>query len=199
MYKKNSKDTTMQRIGVSEFVRDQLKKGGKSELINISLEDVAQLAEEKLNKNIFKEGYRDGVVIIQISDNEFCRNFICPLVKINDDTKLSCQSTKRRPEEENYIQIKALNGKRLKTVMVELILYRKDVLEQTNENSTNSDWELIAFHAIPDGIDSLPMKPATMMRNQLQLEGGTKAHYSSEEWAESVNFWQKYTFLDKPD
>tara|TARA_Y100001970_G_scaffold262317_1_gene346416 strand:+ start:242 stop:811 length:570 start_codon:yes stop_codon:yes gene_type:complete len=185
----------MQTIGVSDFVRNQLKKGGKSELINISLEDVARLAEDELNKNNFKEGYRDGVIIIEISNNEFCKNFICPLVKIDDNTKLSCQRTKRRPEEENYIQIKALSGERLKTIMVELILYRKDVLKETNENSTNSDWELIAFHAIPDGIEKLPMKPATMMRNQLQLEGGTKAFYSSEEWAESVNFWQKYALL----
>jgi hypothetical protein len=83
--------------------------------------------------------------------------------------------------------------------MVELILYRKDVLEETNENSTNSDWELIAFHAIPEGIEKLPMKPETMMRNQLQLEGGTKAHYSSEEWAESVNFWQKYALFTNDD
>ena len=118
------------------------------------------------------------------------------IIKIKDDTDLTCKVNKRRPEEENYIQIKALNGERLKTVAVELILYRKDVLKETNENSTNSDWELIAFHAIPEGIDNLPMKPATMMRNQLQLEGGTKAHYSSEEWANSVNFWQKHTLID---
>ena len=187
----------MKTIGVSDFVRNQLKKGGKSELSNISLKDVAQLAEEKLNKNHFKDGYRDGVVIIEIPDKDFCENFISPIVKIENNTKLICQSTKRRPEEENYIQIKALNGKRLKTIRVELILYRKDVLEETSENSTNSDWELIAFHAIPGGIEKLPMKPATMMRNQLQLEGGTKAYYSSEEWAESVNFWQKYTLLSK--
>ena len=36
------------------------------------------------------------------------------------------------------------------------------------------------------------MKPTTMMRNQLKLPGGTKAFYSSEEWAKSVLFWQNY-------
>ena len=34
--------------------------------------------------------------------------------------------------------------------------------------------ELIAFHAIPEGIDKMPMGPITMMRNQLELPGGTK-------------------------
>ncbi|MAX12599.1 MAG: hypothetical protein CMG11_00835 [Candidatus Marinimicrobia bacterium] len=185
----------METIGVSSFVREQIKKGGKSELFNISLEEVALAAEQKLNSGEFKNGYRDGVVIIEIADNQFCKNFVCPIVKIDQDTKLKCQLTKRRVKEKPYLQIKALNGNRLKTNLVEIILYRQDVLKETNENSTSSDWELIAFHAIPEGIDKLPMKPVTMMRNQLQLEGGTKAHYSSEEWAQAVNFWNKYALL----
>ena len=41
------------------------------------------------------------------------------------------------------------------------------------------------------------MGPVTMMRNQLQLTGGTKAFYESEKWAESVKFWQEYTVLDQ--
>ena len=44
--------------------------------------------------------------------------------------------------------------------------------------------------------DRLPMGPVTMMRNQLELKGGTKANYSSNEWAEAVKFWQKYAALD---
>ena len=186
----------MKTVGVSDFIRNQMKKNGKSELVNISIEEVARYAEIYLNQGKFKEGYRDGVIIIESRDESFYRNFKCPITKIENNTKLICKPIKRRENEDNYIQIRALNGKPLKTVGVELILYRKDVLEETNENSTSDDWELIAFHAIPDGIDKLPMKPATMMRNQLQLEGGTKACYSSEEWAESVNFWQKYTFFD---
>ena len=67
------------------------------------------------------------------------------------------------------------------------------MLRETQENSTNSDWELIAFQAIPEEIEEMPMGPITMMRNELQLKGGTKGHYSSEQWAESVEFWQKYS------
>ena len=43
----------------------------------------------------------------------------------------------------------------------------------------------------------MPMGPITMMRNQLQLPGGTKAYYNSEDWAESIQFWQNYAVLDK--
>ena len=116
-------------------------------------------------KGQFEKGYRDGVILIKTNKEAFCENFICPIVKIDEKTKLISKVTKRRSEEENYIQTKALNGIKLKTISVEMVLYRKDVLEETKENSTNKDWELIAFHAIPEGIENLPMKPATMMRN----------------------------------
>ena len=42
----------------------------------------------------------------------------------------------------------------------------------------------------------MPIAPVTMMRNQLNLAGGTKALYSTEEWAKSVQFWQKYASLN---
>ncbi len=64
------------------------------------------------------------------------------------------------------------------------------------DNKTEKDWELISIHAIPVGIKKLPMGPVTMMRNQLELKGGTKAHYSSEDWADAVKFWQEYAALD---
>ena len=94
-----------------------------------------------------------------------------------------------------YISTKALNGKPLEIGGVDLILYRNDVLDETNERETDKDWELIAFHAIPIGVDLLPMGPVTMMRNQLELPGGTKGEYSSKQWAEGVRFWQQYALL----
>ena len=57
------------------------------------------------------------------------------------------------------------------------------------------EWELISFHAIPSNFNDLPMGPVTMMRNQLDLKGGTKGLYTTEEWAESVRFWQRYVAI----
>ena len=42
----------------------------------------------------------------------------------------------------------------------------------------------------------MPMGPITMMRNQLERKGGTKALYSPDEWAKSAEFWQKYAPLE---
>ena len=69
-------------------------------------------------------------------------------------------------------------------------------LSENDEQTTDSEWELISFHALPKDVNCMPMGPVTMMRNQLELPGGTKANYKSEDWAKSVDFWQHYVSLD---
>ena len=71
-----------------------------------------------------------------------------------------------------------------------------DVLLENEEQSTDFEWELIRCHALREGVDFMPMGPVTMMRNQLELPGGTKAKYSSEDWAKSIEFWQQYAALE---
>jgi len=181
-------------VGVNDFVRRQVKGTGKT-YSSLSYQEIADYAEAQLNNNNFENGYRDGVVVIKV-EKKLINKFHCPFTKIVSNTKLKAIVTKRQPVEENYIQIRALNGEPLDVGATQIILYRNDVLSETNDTCTDKDWELIAFHAIPKFIDKMPMGPVTMMRNQLELSGGTKAHYASEEWAKSINFWQKYAVLE---
>ena len=186
-----SKNT--ENIGISAFVKRQVKGSGKT-YSTLTFEEIAKHAEQRLLNKNFKQGYREGVILVSV-EKKILKNFICPIVKIDENTKLESTPKKRRENEVLYISTKALNGKPLEIGGVDLILYRHDVLDETNERETDKYWELIAFHAIPKGIKDLPMGPITMMRNQLCLRGGTKGHYSSEQWAESVRFWQKYALL----
>jgi hypothetical protein len=181
-------------VGVNNFVRRQVEGSGKTYSPHLSFEEIAKYAEKQLAKDQFYVGYRDGVIIIKV-DKKLNKNFVCPFVKIKKNTILESSLVQRQPREEKYIQTVALNGVPLKTGNVELILYRKDVLAENNESSTNEDWELISINAIPLGVEKLPIGPITMMRNQLDIKGGTKAEYSSAEWAESVQFWQQYAPL----
>ena len=180
-------------VGVNSFVKRQTKESGKTYSKKMTFKEIAEYASEQIKNKKYKKGYRDGVILVSV-EKKMIDNFVCPIIKIDQNTKLIAEYTKRREDEESYIKISALNGKPVKTSNVDLILYRKDILEETNENETDKDWELISFHAIPDGISDLPMGAVTMMRNQLQLKGGTKGNYSSKEWADSINFWQKYCF-----
>lgn len=182
-------------VGVNEFVRRQIKGSGKTYSPTMTFEEIASFAENKLNSGNFKEGYREGVRIISVP-SEFNKNFVGPFVRINEKSRLSAEVVSRRKNEEPYIQIRASEGDPIPTGKVELILYRRDVLAENNEQTTEKDWELISIHAFPEGIDNLPMGPVTMMRNQLEMVGGTKAHYSSEEWAEAVRFWQQVAALE---
>ena len=181
-------------VGVNDFVKRQLKNTGKT-YSSLSFPEIASHAEGQLKKGIYKRGYRNGVILVEV-DKSLINQFICPFVKINTKTIIKAEVSKRRDNEEHYIKIKAKNGNELETGKVELVLYRQDVLLETNEQTTNKEWELISFHAIPKGINKLPMGPVTMMRNQLQLAGGTKGEYSSKEWAESVYFWQNYALKE---
>ena len=182
-------------VSVNEFVRRQVKGSGKTYTDSLTFEEIASHGEKQLKKGYYRKGYRDGVILVQV-DKKLINHFICPFVKIDETTVLKAEMVRRRPEEEPYIQLRALSGTPLKTGSVDLILYRHDVLAESDEQTSDADWELISFHAIPEGIHDLPIGPATMMRNQLQLTGGTKAYYKSEDWAESVNFWQGYAMLD---
>ena len=182
-------------VSVNKFVRRQIKGSGKTYAEGLTFKEIVSHAQEQLDNGHYTDGYRDGVILVHVA-KKLISHFTCPLVKIAETTKLKATVVKRRPQEEPYTQIRALSGTPLKTGSVDLILYRHDVLKETNEESTDADFELISFHAIPDGIEKMPMGPVTMMRNQLQLTGGTKAFYKSEKWAQSVKFWQKYAVLD---
>jgi hypothetical protein len=183
------------KVAVNNFVRRQSRASGKTYSDELSFEFFAKHAEVKLKKNEFESGYRDGVVIVKL-DKQYVHKVFCPYVKITKDSNLIAKYVKRRPGEEPYIQVCSLNGKPLQAGSVSLILYRHDVLAENNEYTTNADWELISINAIPKGEKKMPIGPVTMMRNQLELNGGTKGEYSSEEWAYSVRFWQKYAPIE---
>jgi len=182
-------------VRASTFVERQKKDSGKTYSDSLSITEIASIAEENLNSGNYIEGYRDGVVLVEL-EGDIARKFICPLTKINRGTVLTAKNVQRREGEEYYIQIRALNGESLATEKVDLVLYRNDVLQETNEASADADWELIAFMAKPRD-NKMPMGPVTMMRNQLQRPGGTKGLYAPEKWAESVDFWQRYAILEK--
>ncbi len=182
-------------VAVNDFVRRQVKGSGKTYSPDLSFEEIAHHAEEQYGKGEYEMGYRDGVIIVNAA-SWLVHHFICPYVEIDEQTRLKAEITQRSPEEEPYIRIRALSGEPVPAQQVQLILYRHDVLAENDEFSSNAKWELISIHAIPKGIKTLPMGPVTMMRNQLELPGGTKARYSSEEWAQSVRFWQRYAALE---
>ena len=173
-----------EHVAVNDFVLRQKEGSGKSFTNELSFQEIAEHAEQQMASGYFREGYRKGVRIIDV-DISLIDKFICPFVRIDSKTKLLAKYVQRREGEEFYIQIRAESGELLPAGKVELILYHHDVLSENDEQTTDSEWELISFHALPKDVNYMPMGPVTMMRNQLELPGGTKANYKSEDWAKS--------------
>ena len=56
--------------------------------------EIAQHAEKQMDKNLYKTGYRKGVRIVQVSKS-LVNDFICPFIKIQQDTKLVAKLIKK--------------------------------------------------------------------------------------------------------
>ena len=54
-------------IKPSDFVKRQIPGSGKTYSKTLNFEEIAEIAQDKLNSGDFVEGYRDGVVLIEIS------------------------------------------------------------------------------------------------------------------------------------
>ena len=99
----------MTTIGINDFVRRQIKGSGKTYSDSLTFEEVVKHVRVQFQAGIFRPGYRDGVVIVEGSKT-IAKDFICPFVKITHNTNLKAEWVKRQDEEEEYIQIRALNG-----------------------------------------------------------------------------------------
>ena len=69
------------KVSVNEFVRRQIKGSGKTYSVDLSFEDIAKYAESELIKGNYIQGYRDGVIIINVEPSKI-DSFKCPLVKV---------------------------------------------------------------------------------------------------------------------
>ena len=112
------------KVGVNDFVKRQTKNSGKT-YTTLNFEYIAKYAQKQINNNNFRNGYRDGVIIVDII-GKLTENLICPFVKLDKSIQIKAEIAKRRDNEEHYIRVKALNGNTLKTGKVELILYRNN-------------------------------------------------------------------------
>ena len=95
-------------VGVNSFVKRQTKESGKTYSKKMTFKEIAEHAHTQIQKENYKKGYRDGVILVQV-EKSLVNNFVCPIIKIDKNTKLVAEYTKRRDDEEPYIKISALN------------------------------------------------------------------------------------------
>ena len=57
----------MEKVGVNNFARRQIKGSGKTYSSNLTFEEMALDAQNQMSKGKFNEGYRDGVRTVKAS------------------------------------------------------------------------------------------------------------------------------------
>jgi len=138
----------------------------------------------------WEEGYKDGVVLV----NVLPEGFKSSIIKVDADVELNARFTQRREGEMPYVEVTSPEHQKDNAKKVQIVLYRKDVLAENDENSTDAEWEIVSINASPTEEDT-PMTPLTMARNFLELPGGTKGEYTAEEFAKSIVFWSQHVMV----
>jgi len=206
-------------IKASDFVKRQIKEsefshfdGSWEELERMTIDshhpfecefywkELEDMVESSVTvKSNVRAGYRDGVVLVSIHKC-YHHMFWSSVVPITDDIEFETVFEARRPGEKPYKKSVAY-GKKVPAKRVDIVLYRKDVLEEDpidRDKLTGADWEIVSINCSPTE-NELPMMPSTLARNQLADtefgKGGSKANYSGDEFAKSIVFWNSHTMV----
>jgi len=171
----------MGTVAISNFVRRQTKDSRFSHFDGTD-EELISLVRQNWESQ--KPGYREGVILIPV----LAEKFYTSTIKVDEHTKLMAEFISRQEGEEKHIVVTAV-GEKQPAKHADIVLYRKDVLAEDNDRSSDADWEIISINAY--GEENPPMHPLTMARNFLHKKGGTKAKYTAEEFANAIWYWSQ--------
>lgn len=180
-------------FGISSFVTRQTPE---SEFTHFEggWERLLELVEENFHRA--KPGYREGVCLVPVP----AKGFFCGIVELQEGDKLIGEYKARRPGEEPRKSVRASRAGRSKMPCksVKVVLYRRDVLEEGDEDRTGCDWDVISINGSPTEGE-MPIAPMTLIANHFQLDGGTATGMSPAEFERalevSVLFWKNKAML----
>jgi len=161
-----------------------------------------------------KPGYREGVCLVPVPPE----NFYTGVVALREGDKLVGEYKARRPGEEPRKTVRVrrepriypgpgaiergarpddwtpnLDAGKQRCVAVDVVLYRRDVLEEGGEENTGSDWDVVSVNGRITEADQ-PIEPMTLIANHFQLDGGTATGMSPEQFESalrtSVLYWK---------
>lgn len=193
-------------VGINQFVTRQTEKSQFSYCV-MDFEWLRDRTQKRLH--IASPGDKPGSYLVQIpsvdGDGELLfYNGVVNLAKLDKKPyvatgKLDAKALLDSPvllttyeprvgsvNEEPYVQTVCKGVKKQPARYAWCVIYEKSILG--DYASTDADYEIVALE-VNDEPFIPPCHPVTMMRNQLELPGGTKAMYTSEQWAKAVKYW----------
>jgi hypothetical protein len=185
-------------IKTSNFVKRQTRTSDYS-YFNGSWDELEAIVTSNIILHNYKEGYREGVNLVQIPENLLHR-FFTAVVPIEEVTSFDTIVEARREGELKYKK-NISYGIKKPAQSAFVVIYSKKVLEEDplNTDLTGADWEIISINCSPYKDKELPMIPLAMARNELadtELgKGGTKGSYTPKQFAEAIIFWNTHSLI----
>lgn len=171
-------------IGINPFFKDQSERMLPFWPDNLSFTRLIAEVQENWDSRV--QGYREGVVRVPIAPEGYKTR----VVVLQDGDKISGEfksrrgdGAKERPRKHTGVTRKLQDLPQAQ--LVEVVLYRIDVLAEGGEERTGSEWDIITILAHPTK-ESAPMSVGTLMSNHFGLEGGTATKMSPEAFQEAL-------------
>jgi len=185
-------------LGISSFYKLNNVKGSGNSYTFLNKEELVAivLSNWHLRKAGQGETTLDRKVVVPIPVDYcytgFTRDF-------NERTYIKTKISRRKgqplneaPTITNYIPLTYAVKNYLKmeeAKYVNVVCYSAAVLLENNgTRTTDCDFEIVTIVCSP--IADEPMLPMTMANNELEMSGYTKSHYTSEEYAKAIVYWQ---------
>jgi len=204
----------MTTIGVNSFVTRQT---ADSEFTHFEgdggFERVGELVLEHFS--MAKAGYRDGVVLVPVPPD----GFYCGVVTLKEGDRLVGRYEARREGEEPRQEVRVVRARVFRPgpkgmepsweipaegagkepcLHVDVVLYRRDVLESNGEECTGCDWDIVSINGRTTDEEA-PIAPMTLIANHFELDGGTATGMTPEKFEaklrESVLYWKDKALL----
>jgi hypothetical protein len=167
-------------IGASEFVKRQDVESQFTIYMG-SWSDLASRTAEEFAAGNYTKGYRDGVFLVQMPKSEVPLFYTYDAYPMFEGMKMDAQWAKvpGREHEPAKLQIKILEP-RIPCRFVDIVIYRKDVLEEDKDETTGCDYDIVSVNGRLKK-DPPPIDPMTLVRNWLHLKGGTEMKGTTSE------------------
>ena len=169
------------KVAINEFVRRQTAESRFTHFEG-TWDELVELVEGNFHKAI--AGYRDGVMLIPVP----AEKFFC-VGELQEGKTYEAVFAPRREGEDPYLQVQNDDHKQPCRV-VEVVIYRHDVLAEDGDATTDAEWEIISLNG-RTSEEPEPMSPLAMARNFLGLQGGTKGEFTAEDFAKAIVYWSR--------
>ncbi|MBX9938981.1 MAG: DUF3228 family protein [Candidatus Obscuribacterales bacterium] len=155
----------------------------------------------------------DGLIVKYSITGDDCQGFFSAVAELAPGDELKAVFATRAgavKDEEPFVQVTVIGGKKLPARHVDLIFYHRDALtveERTlrsadgSTSEVSADWQLVSMNARATEADE-PPTPKAMARNMacaLGLPegiGGTARSYTAEEFMYAINYWSRRALVE---